>query len=194
MSISGVASQTLAEKRKKVNQGYYARKKEKFGKLGDGEGTSLSTVLTTNFIEEIITPTSRQQLERVPFENLQNQWYFSRETRSFTNEASTSHGTPVVDKENIIPHGANKVAQNRKDTNRNYYKRSKEKKRILENIHQQGNIEGLSTTKETIQQHHVTRREENNEICSGLTHQSFNGKKHTFYKILNITLLIIMAF
>ncbi|CAI9284631.1 unnamed protein product [Lactuca saligna] len=90
------------------------------------------------------------------------------------NNHSTSHGTRAKDKENIMPRSKDKAAQNRKDTNKKYYERNKEKRRMLESDHQQKNNESIFATAEVIHKHHVICAEENNQIYSGLTHETLD--------------------
>lgn len=114
-----------------------------------------------------------KRLEKVSLQNLENSC--NDGMMQSANDPSTSHGTRATGKENIMPRSKEEVAQSRKDTNKSYYERMKEKKRKLARDLQQGNNEALSTIGETIQAHHATCDEENSQIYSVLTHETSNG-------------------
>lgn len=80
-----------------------------------------------------------------------------------TNDASTSYGPTVINKENVAPHCNAKLIEARKEVNRNYYLRSKEKKRMLATYRLQVYHEALSTV-----------GQENTQICSGITQETSN--------------------
>lgn len=140
-------------RRKEYNREYYARKKkDKMIKVVNGEGNSPLMTLPTN-----ITASEMAQLERLHDRRIH--FYSICANNEDMRKLSESQATKPSDTIDLDTEktraSVDEVAQRRKICNRNYYQRSKEKKKMKTSVDKQG---GTTTTK-TIEVLNVTGKE-----------------------------------